>query len=168
MTIAQTLLPEFDQEMSTTRNLLAVIPDAKAGFKPHPRSFSLGDLAAHVANLVSWVPGTLDATELDLNPPGGPGWKPHVFGSCAENLATFDEHVAIARAKIAKASDADLAVTWTLKNGGQKVFAMPRAACLRFFVMNHLIHHRGQLTVVLRLCDVPLPRVYGPTADAPI
>jgi uncharacterized damage-inducible protein DinB len=167
MSIAQTLLPEFDQEMKTTRAMLAVVPDAKAAWKPHAKSWSLGDLAMHVANLVSWTAITLKQTELDLNPPGGAGWKPRAFTTVEALVADFDANVKAAREAIAAARDEDLAVVWTLKSAGAKVFAMPRAACLRFFVMNHVIHHRGQLSVYLRLCDVPLPRVYGPTADVP-
>jgi len=168
MTIAQSLLPEFDQEMASTRKLLALVPDAKAGYKPHAKSYTLGDLSAHMANLVSWVAGTLDATEIDLNPPGGPAWSPRKFESSAATLKEFDTNVAAAHAKIAKAGDADMLVNWSLKSGGQTLFTMPRIACLRSFVMNHLIHHRGQLTVYLRMCDVPLPQVYGPTADTPM
>ena len=168
MTLAQTLLPEFDQEMGSTRRLLEVVGQADPKWKPHAKSFPLGDLSLHISNLVSWAASTLSSTELDLAPPGGPTWKPRSFTTADAMLAEFDANVQSARAALAAASDADLAVPWSLKKTGQVIFTMPRAQCLRFFVLNHLIHHRGQLSVYLRLCDVPLPKVYGPTADVPI
>lgn len=163
--IRDALLPELDQELASTRQLLALVPEVKTGYRPHAKSWTLGELSLHLANLLSWLPGTLTQTELDLAPPGGPAWKPPTFESAAANLALFDRNAKAARAALAEASDADLAVPWTLKKAGQALFTMPRAACVRSFVMNHLIHHRGQLTVYLRMCDVPLPSVYGPTAD---
>jgi uncharacterized damage-inducible protein DinB len=168
MTLAQSLLPEFDQEMGSTRQLLELVGKTDPAWKPHEKSWSLGDLSLHLANLVSWGETTLQTTELDLNPPGGPPWTPPVYESPEATLKVFDANVAKARAAIAATSDADMMVPWSLKNAGQAIFTMPRVACLRFFVMNHLIHHRGQLTVYLRLKDVPLPSVYGPTADAPM
>lgn len=168
MSLAQALLPEFEQEMASTRKLLEVVgrPDPK--WRPHPKSWSLGDLSLHLVNLVSWAAITLSSTELDLSPPGGPSWKPRAFSTAAALLEEFDANVLAARAAIAAASDAELGVPWSLKNAGKTVFTMPRSHCLRFFVLNHLIHHRGQLTVYLRLCDVPLPKIYGPTADTPV
>ena len=148
-----------------TGTVLERVPGDPADWKPHAKSHSLGDLGLHIANLIHWTSRTLEATELDLDPPGGPGWTPPKFESVAATLAVFDHNAAAARAALAKASDADMLVPWSLKSGGHVIFTMPRVACLRSFVMNHLIHHRGQLTVYLRLCDVPLPSVYGPTAD---
>jgi len=159
------LLPELDQELATTRKLLSLVPEAKTSFRPHPKSFTLGELSLHVANILTWMPKTLQATELDLDPPSGPRFTPPRFESAAATLKMFDETSRAARAALAAASDVDLAVPWTLKKHGQAMFTLPRAACVRSFVMNHLIHHRGQLTVYLRMCDVPLPPVYGPTAD---
>jgi len=163
--IAEAVLPEFDHEMATTRNVIARVPEAAAAWKPHEKSFSLGDLTAHVVNLPSWTGFTLKQTELDLNPKGGEEWKAPGFTNTAEALAMFDENVKAARAAIESTSDADFLVTWTLKSGGETVLAMPRVVVLRSFVMNHMIHHRGQLTVYLRLQNVALPSVYGPTAD---
>lgn len=163
--IAAAVLPEFDQEMASTRKVLERIPEARASWKPHSKSYSLGDLAAHVSNLPSWTVFTLKQTELDLNPPGGQQWKSPGFSTTAAALAAFDENVKAARAAIAGSSDADFQVAWSLKSGGHTIFSMPRAAVLRSFVLNHLIHHRAQLTVYLRLNDVPLPGIYGPTAD---
>ncbi len=165
MPIAQALLPEFDHEMATTRSLLERVPEDRAGFKPHEKSTALGALAAHIANLVSLAPRIVSLTEVDMNPPGGPGFKPPQLTTTAALLASFDANVAQAREAIAGASDEELMVTWTLRNGGHTIFAMPRAAVLRTMVMNHVIHHRGQLSVYLRLNDVPLPSIYGPTAD---
>ena len=167
MTLAQSMLPEFDQEMGTTRKLLEAAGSADPKWKPHPKSWALGDLCVHISNLIGWTASTLSATELDLAPPGGPTWKAPEYTTPAALLETFDASATAARAAIAAASNADLPVPWSLKKAGEKVFTMPRIHCLRFFVMNHVIHHRGQLTVYLRLCGVPLPKTYGPTADTP-
>ncbi|MBI5362275.1 MAG: DinB family protein [Planctomycetes bacterium] len=164
-TIHQNLLPELDQEWATTRRLVAVAPPAKTDWRPHPKSMSLGDLVTHLANIPTWVPLTLMATELDLAPPGGPPWVPPKFTSGQDALKTLDANVQGARACILAASAADWSVPWTLKKGGVALFTLPRAACIRSFVMGHMVHHRGQLSVYLRLCDVPVPAVYGPTAD---
>jgi uncharacterized damage-inducible protein DinB len=165
MSIAASLSPEFDAELTTTRKLIEISPDAKAAWKPHPKSFALGDLGLHIANLVGWTTMTLQRTELDLNPPGGPPWTSPKFESVQATLQLFDDHVRAGRAALLAATDEDLQVGWTLKSAGVPLFTMPRVACLRSFVLNHVIHHRGQLSVYLRLLDVPLPRIYGPTAD---
>jgi uncharacterized damage-inducible protein DinB len=165
MAIRDALLPELDQELASTRKLLELVPEAKTAFRPHAKSWTLGELSLHVANILTWMPKTLQGTELDLDPPGGPRFVPPRFESAGATLKMFDETSRAARAALAAASDADLAVPWTLKKHGQAMFTLPRAACVRSFVMNHLIHHRGQLTVYLRLVDVPLPPIYGPTAD---
>lgn len=168
MTIAGSLLPEFDREMAVTRQLLERVPEGKAGWKPHQKSFSLGDLSLHLATLPTWALSTLEQTEFDINPPGGSGFTPPKYESVAATLKAFDENAKATRAAIAGASDGEMMVSWTFKNAGQTVFSMPRVAVLRSFVMNHLIHHRGQLSVYLRLQDVPLPPIYGPTADSPM
>jgi uncharacterized damage-inducible protein DinB len=167
MTIAQSLLPEFDEEMKTTRTLLERLPEEKAKWKPHAKSFSLGDLAMHLVNTVEWMPMTLTSTEYDFAPPGGGGWKQRFFTTRESLLAEFDDFVKKSRAALVASSDADLQLVWTLKSGGKSIFATPRLTCIRSFVLNHLIHHRGQFSVYLRLCDVPLPWIYGPTADTP-
>lgn len=165
MSIAETLLPEFDHEVGLTRQVLERVPEAKAAWKPHQKSFSLGDLSAHVANIPQWAGIALTQSEFDVNPPGGQTYTPPTFGSTAANLDAFDENAKAARAALAKTSDAEMTAMWTLKNGGKATFSMPRVGVFRQFVMNHLIHHRGQLTVYLRLQDVPLPSIYGPSAD---
>ncbi len=165
MAIKESILPEFDHEMATTRKLLERVPEAKADWQPHPKSMTLGKLSIHVATLPQWAITTMKQTELDMNPPGGEPMKQAVFESTAAMLATFDAKVREARAAIAAAEDKDFMVPWAFKNGGQVIFSMPRVAVLRSFVTNHLIHHRGQLSVYLRLNDVPIPSIYGPSAD---
>lgn len=165
MPIAATLLPEFDNEMATTRRLLALVPEADAEWKPHPKSFCLGDLAAHIVNLLTWADLTFLHTEFDVNPPGGEPMKAPGFKGTEELLARFDEGVVRVRALLAGQPDEAFAIHWTLMNSGQPMMSMPRAACWRGFIMNHIVHHRGQLSVYLRLRDVPLPSIYGPTAD---
>jgi uncharacterized damage-inducible protein DinB len=163
--IAQTLLPEFDHEIATTRALLERVPEAHAAWKPHARSMSLGDLAVHISMLPRLGAVTMAQDEFDLNPPGGPGYQTPPFASTAALLEAFDENVRTGREAIAGASDAQMTATWTLKNAGATIFSLPRVAVFRSMVMNHLIHHRGQLSVYLRLRDVPLPSIYGPSAD---
>jgi uncharacterized damage-inducible protein DinB len=165
MAIKESILPEFDHEMKTTRKLLERVPEQDAAWKPHERSMTLGHLAMHLAQLPLWGAVTMGQTELDLSPPGGSPYKTPEFESTAAVLAAFDEHVRQAREAIAAAADPDFMVPWTLKNGGQSIFTLPRVATLRSFVLNHVIHHRGQLSVYLRLRDVPIPSIYGPSAD---
>ncbi|HEX7240328.1 MAG TPA: DinB family protein [Longimicrobiaceae bacterium] len=165
MPIAQALLPEFDNEMATTRRLLARVPEDRASWKPHPKSTELGGLAVHVANLVGLAVRAVHETGVNFNPPGGPPFSPPRFTTTAALLEMFDANVAKGREAIAGASDEDLMVPWTLQSGDHVIFTLPRAAVLRNMVMNHIIHHRGQLSVYLRENDVPLPSIYGPTAD---
>jgi uncharacterized damage-inducible protein DinB len=168
MSIADSLLPEFDRETGLTRQLLERVPTEKASWKPHPKSFSLGDLSLHLANLLTWAVSTMKQTEFDVNPPGGSGFVPRKFESTAATLKVLDENIRTTRSVIAGATDGEMMVMWTFKNGGKTIFSMPRVAVIRSFVMNHMIHHRGQLTVYLRELDVPLPQMYGPTADSPM
>jgi uncharacterized damage-inducible protein DinB len=165
MSIVETLLPEFDHEMANTRRLLEVVPAADAEWRPHPKSYSLGDLAAHIARLPLWGSLVLQQPELDLGSPGNASIARLPFTTVAELLDQFDRHVREARSALASSSDAAMGATWTLRNRGTTVFSMPRAGVMRGFVLSHMIHHRGQLSVYLRLRDVPLPSLYGPTAD---
>jgi uncharacterized damage-inducible protein DinB len=165
MAIRDALLPEFDMEMASTRKMLERVPVANLDFKPHDKSGSLGWLAWHVADLPAWVVETVNKDELDFAPIGQPRPAPPKMESREQLLASFDKKVADARTAIAGVSDERLAGPWTLKAGGHTIFTMPRAAVLRSFVMNHLIHHRAQLGVYLRLNDVPVPGMYGPSAD---
>jgi uncharacterized damage-inducible protein DinB len=157
----QALLPEFDREMATTRRVLERLPDDALAWKPHEKSFSMGDLATHITNIPSWVASTIDHDELDM----GAGFEPPPTGKRDDLLRIFDENVKTARAKIEGADDAALMREWALKSGDTEFFRMPKVAVLRGFVMNHMIHHRGQLSVYLRLKDVPVPSIYGPSAD---
>jgi uncharacterized damage-inducible protein DinB len=164
MSIAQSLLPEYDHELATTRRVLERAPEQDFGWKPHAKSMSLGELAGHLANLPFWLGAIIEAPFYDLAGRGEEA-KGKPPASTAALLEEFDRRVKAARAALAKSTDAELTARWSLKQGGQELFSMPRVAAIRSFVMNHLIHHRGQLTVYLRLRDVPLPPVYGPTAD---
>jgi len=163
MAILDSLLPEFDHEMATTRRLLDRVPDEKLSWKPHEKSMSLGQLAGHLANIPYWCSATLDATSYDLGATSDS--RPKLPPSRAAILEEFDKKVATARAKLTETTDPAFLAAWTLKKGDQEFFTMPRISAIRSFVMNHSIHHRGQLTVYLRLNDVPIPPIYGPTAD---
>ncbi len=161
MAIADALVPEFDHEMTTTRKLLERVPEDKFDWKPHAKSFSLGALATHVATLPAWGAETLNKSELDIEggqPPSSPSSK-------AELLATFDKNVATTRAALTGKTDAELMGVWSLRRSGHTLFSMPKTVVWRSFVLNHLVHHRGQLSVYLRLLDVPVPSIYGPSAD---
>lgn len=161
MPFSQTLLPEFDQEMKGTRKVLECVPDGKFEYQPHPKSMTLGRLASHVADMPSWTAFTLDQEEFDMPP----DMKPYVAGSRAELLQIFDRGVKEAREKISAASDEDWRRIWTFKVGGKAIMSMPRSEMMRVGVMNHMIHHRAQLGVFLRLNDAKIPGMYGPSAD---
>ena len=163
MTIADLLLPEFDQEMATTRRVLERVPEDRFSWKPHDKSFSMGDLASHVVNSVKWTDYTMNGTEFDLATVT-PEEINQAAKSRAELLAWFDANVPSARAALAR-PDADYFVPWTLKKGDMVFFTMPRYNCVRSFVLNHIVHHRAQLSVYLRLNNVPVPGAYGPSAD---
>ncbi len=161
MSIAQSLLPEFDHEMANTRRALERIAKDQLGFRPHERSMSLAGLATHIAHGAGWLASTMQADVLALDSFAPP---PEVT-SAAEAVAIFDRNVQEGRALLAAATDEAMLANWSITRGGATVFAMPRVGVVRSFVMNHLIHHRGQLTVYLRLTGVPVPDLYGPSAD---
>jgi len=165
MKISDSLLPEFDQEMANTRKVLERVPQDKMDWKPHPKSFSFGGLSAHVANMADWAVLTIKSDSFDYAPPGAPPYETPKFASNADLLAAFDKSVAEARSALAATDDSKMLAPWSLMAGGQTVMTMPRVAVVRSFVMNHIIHHRAQLTVYLRLNDIPVPPLYGPTAD---
>jgi uncharacterized damage-inducible protein DinB len=168
MAIAESLIPEFNHEMKTTRSLLERVPEDKADWQPHQKSMCLGKLSIHLATLPVLAITALNTPEMDMNPPGGPAFVPAKFESLGRTLELFDKNEADVREALANASDAELMTGWSLKNGGATIFTLPRVAVLRSMVMNHIIHHRGQLSVYLRLLDVPLPSIYGPSADTPM
>lgn len=159
MSIAESLLPEFDREMVTTRRLLERVPAEHGEWKPHPKSFALGHLAQLVAGMPGWIADALTKSEHELG--GSPGYS---FEPTEKLLALFDQSVQQARAALAASKDADYSVPWSLKVGGKAVWSAPRGEVVRTHI-SHLVHHRGQLTVYLRLKDVPIPSIYGPTAD---
>jgi uncharacterized damage-inducible protein DinB len=166
MTIAESMLPELDQEIATTRRLLERVPEDKADWKPHPKSMDLGYLALHIGTIPQWATATVGLSELDFSDPvSRETYTPAPFSTTADLLERFDKLAAEARATLASASDDDLSVPWTLRSGDEIYFTMPRIEALRTWVFNHMIHHRGQLSVYLRLLDVPLPSIYGPSAD---
>lgn len=164
MSIAETILPEFDQEAATTRRVLERVPEEKFDWKPHAKSPTMAWLAGHVANLPTWAEITMRSDKYDLDTPEAQQRTP-LPASRAELLDRFEKNIAAARAAIAGADDPTMNQTWSLIAGGRAVLSMPRAAVLRSMVMNHGIHHRAQLCVYLRLNDVPVPAVYGPSAD---
>lgn len=165
MGLSETLMPEFDQEMANTRKTLERVPDDKLDWKPHPKSTAMGGLATHLCNLPTWANYTLSSDSLDLAPGGQPLPPMPVINSNSELLQTFDSNVAKARASIASASDEELFKPWTLANNGKQIMTLPKIAVLRGFVLSHTIHHRAQLGVYLRLNDIPVPSIYGPSAD---
>ena len=165
MPLNQSLLPEFDHEMANTRKTLERVPEGKFDWKPHEKSFSMGALATHLATLPSWGVVTIQQDSFDLAPGGDDLPKNEPVKSVKDLLARFDSNVAATRAALAEASDEELLKPWTLLKAGQTIFSLPRVAALRSFVMNHNVHHRAQLGVYLRLNDVPVPSIYGPSAD---
>ncbi len=165
MPINQSLLGEWDHEMANARKTIERVPDAKFDWKPHTKSMSMGKLAGHIAQIPLWAKMTLDTPQLDVAPVGGPAVQQPELKTRAEVLAFFDTHLPEARAAIAGASDQDLMTTWALLSGGKTIFSMPRVAVLRGMILNHMIHHRAQLGVYLRLNDLPVPATYGPSAD---
>ena len=164
MTNCQTITLDFDEEMKNTRKLLERVPldDAHRGYKPHVKSMALDRLATHVAELPSWVKTALETDDLDLQP----GFKPQIAATTAELLEIFDRNAEGSRAAIGKADDAAMQKEWTFKFAGKSVFSSPRGQMVRNCI-DHMIHHRAQLGVYLRLNDVAIPGMYGPSADDP-
>lgn len=165
MKFSEQLLPEFDQEMASTRKTLERVPEDKLGWKPHDKSMSLGRLATHIAEIPGWVVHAIQTDELDMAPPGAPPYHPVVAASRQELLDMFDKNVAKARTDIAAASDEHMLKPWSLLMTGKTMLTMPRLTVVRSFALNHMIHHRAQLGVYLRLNNLPVPSIYGPSAD---
>jgi len=160
----QSLLHEIDNEMATTRRLLERVPEASADWKPHQKSMALGTLAAHIADLPGMGTIVFETESLDLMTRG----KQEGFSSTAELLERLDRNTASARGALESASEEALAHIWTMSFGDTVLISQPRVAVIRTLFLNHHIHHRGQLSVYLRLLDVPLPSIYGPSADTPV
>jgi uncharacterized damage-inducible protein DinB len=165
MAYAETLLPEFDHEMANTRKVLERIPDDKLDWQPHPKSHTIGWNANHVADLPSWLVATLTLSSLDIAPVDGPRYEFVKATSGQAILENFDRSVAAARKAITEVKDEEMGKPWTLAQGGKAIFTTPRAAVVRGMVLNHLIHHRAHLCVYLRLNDIPVPGMYGPSGD---
>ena len=155
------LIHEFDHEFSETRKSLERVPEEQFAWKPHAKSYSLHELAAHLAEVAHWVPVTLERDEFDLDAP----YDRVVPETKDEILARFDEGVAAARALIGAATAEQLASGWSMRKGGEVALSMPKGAVLRSFILNHNVHHRAQLGVYLRMLDIPVPAHYGPSAD---
>jgi uncharacterized damage-inducible protein DinB len=167
MSIAHALVAELDHELNTTRASIAAIPEAKAAWKPHAKSMSLGALAMHIIDAYAWGVPTVTQDSFDVAPGGVPAYKTPDFTTTAAAIADLDTKAAAFRAVLATTSDAAMMQPWSLLANGHALFTMPRVVTLRSFIFNHSVHHRGQLSVYLRLLDVKLPEVYGPTADSP-
>ena len=161
MPLNQAMLPEFDHEMANTRKSLERVPDGKSDWKPHAKSMTMGGLATHLATICHWAEAIVGQDSFDVSkaPPQPP------LKSKAELLAAFDKSVATARKAIQDASDDQLMKPWSLVADGKPIFTMPKVGVLRAFIMSHIIHHRAQLGVYLRLNDVSVPSIYGPSAD---
>jgi uncharacterized damage-inducible protein DinB len=165
MRISDTMLPEVEQEMAQTRKALARVPDDKFSYKPHEKSMTMGALALHIAMMADWGADTLTKDDFDVAPVGGSTYVMPKAENSAELLALFDASVAKLKASLAATENDAMMKPWSLLQGGQPIFTMPRAAVMRGMILNHMVHHRGQLTVYLRMCDVPVPALYGPSAD---
>lgn len=162
MPLNKAFLDELEKEARPTRKMLELVPLDKADWAPHKKSMPLGRLATHIAELTNWTSVTLDNSELDF---AKTDYKPNVAASTADLIAIFEDNLSKAENSLKKADDKVFSEDWTLRNGEQIYFTMPKADVLRSVCFNHLVHHRGQLSVYLRLLDIPLPGVYGPTAD---
>lgn len=164
MTTGQALAAEIEQESQATRNYLDRIPDAKLDLKCHDKSFSICGVASHIAETFTWAPAMIDQDVFDMDPSQFTPWQ---AASKQELLDTFDKNLAAALDQVRAADDAKMSQPWTMKVNGQTAMEAPRAAVLRMMFVNHIVHHRAQLGVYLRLADVAVPQAYGPTADEP-
>jgi len=167
MSYADTILPEFDQEMANTRKVLERIPGDKLDWKAHPKSNTIGWNANHLAEIPGWVEGTLSQLEWDIAPEGGERYQSPKLTTRQEILDLFDQNVVSARQALADVKDEAMGETWSLTEGGKPLITMPRAAVIRSFVLNHAVHHRAILCVYLRLNEIPVPGMYGPSGDDP-
>lgn len=165
MLLRDTMLPEFDHETANTRKVLERVPDDKLDFKPHPRSWDMATLATHLANIPSWMRQTISKDSIDIASPEMASYQPPRITSRKELLELFDKNLADAREALAVAENDQLMSPWSLLQAGQPVFTLPKVAVLRSWVFNHSVHHRAQLCLYLRMNEIPVPAVYGPSAD---
>lgn len=162
MSISEALLGEMEYEAATTRKVIERIPAEKFDWKPHEKSMGMAQLASHISEMFGWTPMTLNQPELDF---AKFDYKPYVPTSSEDLLEFFDKNVAEATTTLKNTSDEVFFESWSMRNGEEIYFTMPKAATMRSFIMNHIVHHRGQLSVYLRLNDIPVPSIYGPSAD---
>jgi uncharacterized damage-inducible protein DinB len=162
---AEMILPEFDQEMATTLRVLERVPSELLDWRPHSKSNTIGWNANHLAEIPGWVENVLTEPSFDINPPGGPVFATPTHASREAILAEFDRNVAQARAAIMSFKDEAIDEIWSFLDNGQTLFAMPRGVVMRTFILSHIIHHRAILSVYYRLNDIPVPAIYGPSAD---
>ncbi len=161
-------LAAFDQIVAGSRAVLQAIPTDRMTWRPHAKSWTMGELASHVANLPNWTMPTLAASEFDIAPADGSGPPPlPAYKTTDALLAALEESSSAARSAIEACSDDDLAATWTMLVGGEVRFTLPKSVVVRTFILDHMIHHRAQLGVYLRMLDIPVPQLFGPTADFP-
>ncbi len=163
-TTGQILAMEMEHEAAIARNLLERLPDEKFEWQPHEKSMTLGRLSGHVAETFDWTGPTILQDELDF---GAMDYQPEPVVTTPALLEKFDISVKNALEILNNVSDEDIMQPWTMRDGEKVYMTMPKASVMRGFVMNHMIHHRGQLSVYLRLLDVPVPQIYGPSADEP-
>ena len=163
MPLIDALLPEFDREMGLTRKALERVPDGQFDWKPHPTSRTLGNLAEHLTEMPLWATKTMAQSELEASTQRPPDYTAPTTRAAV--LAQFDASYRAGRQQLVNKTDAEFAAPWTLKNGGKEVFTAPKAMVMRNFVLNHMIHHRAQLTVYFRMLGVPVPSIYGPSGD---
>ena len=165
MRIADALLPEVEHEMAQTRKTLARVPTEKFSFKPHDKSMEMGALALHIAMMADWGADTLTSPNFDVAPVDGKAFQMPEAKTTEAVLAMFDKAVERFKSTLAKTENDAMMQEWSLLQGGKPIFSMPRAAVIRGMILNHLVHHRGQLSVYLRMNDLPVPALYGPSAD---
>jgi uncharacterized damage-inducible protein DinB len=165
MSLCELLLTEFDDEMAGTRKTLERVPENKFGWKPHEKSGSMIWLASHLAHLPEWAAVTMQQDSLDMSPNGVSMPQPPAPKSTKELLEIFDKNVKAGRAALAGGNDSELSKPWSLLDNGKVLFTMARGECLRKWVLNHNVHHRAQLGVYLRLNNIAVPALYGPSAD---
>ena len=163
MPLIDSLLPEFDREMGLTRRALERVPDGQFEWKPHPTSVTLGRLTEHLTEMPMWASTTMAQSELEAMTQRSPDYRPPATRAAV--LAQFDASLKTARGNLINKTDAEFAAPWTFKNDGKEVFTAPKSTVLRNFVLNHMIHHRGQLMVYYRMLGVPVPSTYGPSGD---
>ena len=163
MPLIEALLPEFDREMGQTRKVLDRVPDGQFDWRPHPTSMTLGRLAEHLAEMPQWATITMTQGGIEMTTERPPDYRSPA--TRAEVLAMFDANLKGGRANLVNKTDGEFEAPWTLKAGGKDVFTMPKASVMRAFVLNHMVHHRGQMTVYLRMLGVPVPSIYGPSGD---